>query len=118
MVATTMFLSDTGTATPVYDCEIDAGTMVEDGYLTIEDIPIDRCCEDVFYLAPRKKRFLCHGVVEVCEVWRVEDTYREYWRLLYTRVLKGERRFSLCDRKVDIVRRSKNRGRHWDRKSA
>ena len=117
-----LYYSDTGTATSIdlhdsYE-DTDTVTVTDSEGVTVEYIPAGRDLFEVAHRISRKRKFLVCGIIEVYDVWWNDDVERYYWRLVYARVPIGDRRAGICRRKVNIVRRSKHRGRHWDRKSA
>lgn len=101
-----------GTAT-LDDC-----SYTDDRSYTVEWIPVDYYTMEVFYSEVRKRRFLAGGLVEFYDGWFDEENDRFRLRLIYVREPVGERKAGIGKRNINIVRRSKNRGRHWDRKSA
>ena len=106
---------DNGTAT--FE-DTDTFTVTDDEGATDEYILAEGDQVEVFYIVSRVKRFLAGGIIEVCDAWWDECTERVRLRRVYTREPIGERRSGICPGPVNIVRRSKHRGRHWDRKSA
>lgn len=123
MASNVMFnFDETATSIELHgDCNdtvIVTGTTVDGEYSIVEEIPIDRDLFEVAHRVLRKRKFLACGIIEIYDVWWNDDTERYRWRLVYARMPVGDRRSGMCHRKVNIVRRSKHRGRHWDRKSA